>query len=121
MAGVVRTVRQQVLCCAVAALALMGVASCTTGPTVTCAGQCAKPYELQVDFHPGTAPATAEHILSSCAVHNPVVIRIGRLEDRASGWRRALIFTTVFGNTPRTAGLLKCLRSAGVAEAGWPD
>jgi hypothetical protein len=121
MGGVVRAARQQVLCCAVAALALTGVTGCTAAATTTCAGQCAPPYELQVDFHPGTALAAAQHVLRSCADHNPVVIRIGRLEVQATGRRRALIYTHVFGNTARTAGLLKCLRSSGVAEAGWPD
>lgn len=121
MGGAASTARQQVLCCAVAASALIGLTSCATGATVTCAGQCAPPYDLQVAFHPGTAVATADHILSLCADHNPVVIRIGKVEHQASGWSRALIYTHVFGDTAKTAGLLKCLRASGVANAGWPD
>jgi hypothetical protein len=121
MGGVAGTALRQVLCCAVAALAVTGVTSCGAGANVTCAGQCAPPYELQVDFHPGTSLAAAEHILSLCADHDPVVIRTGKVEDEASGWRRALIYTHVFGKTARTARLLNCLRSSGAAEAGWPD
>jgi hypothetical protein len=102
-----------------AALGLAGATGCTRAP-VTCAGQCAPPYELQVYFHEGTAPAAAEHVLTSCADHNPVVIRIGKLKDHAGEWS-ALIYTHVFGNTPRTTGLLRCLHSSGVSEAGWPD
>ena len=108
--------------CVVTALALAGVASCTRAP-VNCAGQCAPPYELEVDFHPGTSPAAARQILQSCAGHNPVVIRIGTLRDQSGppGWSRALIYTRVFGKTARTAGLLKCLTSSGRAIAAWPD
>lgn len=118
MRSVVVAVRRQVLCCAVA-LSLIGLTSCASA-TVTCAGQCSPPYGLQVDFHPGTALAVAEQVLTSCADHNPVVIRMGKLTDQSGGWHRAAIYTHVFGNTARTAGLLKCLRSSG-AEAGWPD
>ena len=77
---------------------LAGVASCTRVPVI-CAGQCAPPYELEVDFHPGTSPAAAEKILNSCAGRNPVVIRIGTLHDLSAppGWSRALIYTHVFG------------------------
>lgn len=104
------------------ALALAGMTSCTHAPVI-CAGQCAPPYELEVDFHPGTSPAAAEKILRSCAARNPVVIRIGTLHNLSAprGWSRAVIYTHVFGKTARTAALLRCLRSSGRAIAAWPD
>jgi hypothetical protein len=104
----------------VTALTLTGLISCGREP-VACAGQCAPPYELEVDFHPGTSPAEAEKILETCTDHNPVVIRIGALHDLANGYSKALIYTHVFGKTARTRGLLRCLASEGVALAGWPD
>jgi hypothetical protein len=64
----------------VTALGLAGVASCTRVPLI-CAGQCTPPYELEVDFHPGTSPGAAEKVLNSRAGRNPVVIRIGTLHD----------------------------------------
>ena len=120
MGGLLTTVRRQLVWCAVAALSLIGVTSCASA-TVTCAGQCAPPYELEVSFHPGTTHATAEKVLRACADHNPVVISIGKLQNQASGWSRALIYTHVFGKTTQTAGLLKCLKSSGLAFAAWPD
>ena len=104
------------------ALALAGVTSCTRVPVI-CAGQCAPPYELEVDYHPGTSPTAAQKILKSCAGHNPAVIRIGTLHDLSAprGWSRALIDAHVFGRTARTAALLQCLNSSGRAMAAWPD
>ena len=49
--------------------------------TAACAGQCAPPYQLQVDFHPGTTPASARKLLTRCATRNPAVIRIGSLRE----------------------------------------
>jgi hypothetical protein len=107
----------------VAAAAFVGVASCTTARApMACGGQCAPPYELQVGFRQGTATATAEKVLASCADHNPVVIRIGTVQHRAEGFSRAMVYTHVLGDTGRTAALLKCLRMSGVTQGvGWPD
>ena len=90
------------------------------GSSTACAGHCAPPYELQVDFHPGTTHAAARKLLTSCAAGDPVVIRIGGLRELGDGSSRAMIYTRVFGRTARTSGLLRCLQSAGVASAGWP-
>jgi hypothetical protein len=90
------------------------------GSGTACGGQCAAPYVLQVDFHPGTTPAAAQRLLTRCAARNPVVIRIGSLRELGGGLSRALIYTHVLGPTARTSGLLRCLRSAGVASAAWP-
>src|SRR5271166_6915355 len=66
--------------CVLAVPALLSVTSCGSSTSaIACAGQCAPPYELQVDFHAGTTPATAHKVLTSCAGHNPVVIRVGTL------------------------------------------
>ena len=43
---------------------------------VPCAGQCAPPYHLDVIFKSGTSLGTARKVLTSCAAHNPVVIRV---------------------------------------------
>jgi hypothetical protein len=120
--ALVGTFQRSAVCCLVTALALAGVTSCAHVPVIS-AGQCAPLYELWVDFRPGTSPAAAEKILKSCAAHNPVVIRIGTLRDLSAprGWSRVLIYTHVFGQTARTAGLLRCLRSSGRAIAAWPD
>ncbi len=110
--------------CALAAPVLMSVTSCgssTSTSATACAGQCAPPYELQVDFRAGTTHATAQRVLTSCAGHDPVVIRIGTLRDLGDAGSMATIYTHVFGSTARTSGLLKCLRSSGVAMASWPD
>ena len=105
-----------------AAPVLMSVTSCGSGTSATaCAGQCAPPYELQVDFRTGTTHAAAQEVLTSCAGHDPVVIRVGTLRDLGDAGSMATIYTHVFGNTAQTSGLLKCLRSSGVAMAGWPD
>jgi hypothetical protein len=71
-------------------------------------------------FRHGT-PQADEEVLRSCAGGNPVVIRIGTLQGLSNGWRRAMIYTHVLGDNARTAGLLKCLHSSGLAAAGWPD
>ena len=115
-----RTVRRSAVCCVAAAIALTSATSCTSVPKI-CAGQCAPPYELQIDFHSGTSAAIAEEILRMCADHNPVVIRVGALKDLPTGWTRALMYTRAFGSTARTAGLLKCLRASDRAYASWPD
>lgn len=108
--------------CVLAAPALMSVTSCGSSSIATaCAGQCAPPYELQVDFRPGTTHAAAQKVLTSCGGHNRVVIRVGTLRDRGDAGSTATIYTHVFGNTAHTSGLLKCLRSSGVATAAWPD
>jgi hypothetical protein len=107
--------------CAAAALAVAGLASCTAGAPVACAGQCAPPYELQVHFRAGIPGATAQKILGSCVNHDPVVIRIGTLHDIPEGRSEAYIYTHVFA-TARTVRLVKCLQSSsGVATVGWPD
>jgi hypothetical protein len=100
----------------------VSISGCGSTTPVACGGQCAPPYELQVDFHSGTAHAAAQKLLTSCADHNPVVVRIGTPRDIGRGVNRAIIYTQAFGNTPRTAGLLTCLRHSGlVATVGWPD
>jgi len=99
------------------AVALSGVVSCAASPPTICAGQCAPPYELVVRFAAGTSHATAQEVLTSCARSNPVVIRVGRLHN-FEGQSAAFIYTKVFGNL--ASRLLKCLRSSGVATAGWP-
>jgi hypothetical protein len=107
-------------CCALALPALACVSGCGSAPVI-CAGQCAPPYELQVDFQPGTTHAAAENLLASCADHNSVVVRIGTLRA-AGGAIQAAVYTQVIGDTPRTAGLLRCMRASGlVVSAGWPD
>jgi hypothetical protein len=107
----------------VALAALGGVSSCSFAHRqVVCAGQCAPPYELEVNFQQGTAAAVADKILMSCADHNPVVIRIGVLQREADGLSRAMVYTHVLGNTDRTGGLVKCLRTSGVTQGvGWPS
>ncbi len=108
--------------CVLTAAALMSVTSCGSGTVaIPCAGQCAPPYELQVVFRAGTTHAAAQKVLTSCAGHNPVVISIGTLRDLGDAGSTATIYTHVFGNTAPTSGLLKCLRSSGVATAAWPD
>jgi hypothetical protein len=91
------------------------------GSRSACGGQCAPPYVLQVDFHPGTTPAAAQRLLTRCAARNPAVIRIGSLRELGGGLSRAMIYTRVLGPTARTSGLFKCLQSTGVASAGWPS
>jgi hypothetical protein len=122
--GAIRRAHLAVLCLpasgALALLALAGINGCGSAP-IACAGQCAPPYELQVDFHPGTTHTTAQKLLGSCADHDPVVIRVGTLRDLGGGISQAMIYTHVFGDTPRTTRLLKCLRTPGIATAGWPD
>jgi hypothetical protein len=111
------TALQAVLYCAPVVLAL-GVTSCTTSGPVACAGQCAPPYELLIQFRAGTPGATAQKILRSCAGRDPVVIRIGALQEDQS---QAFIYTRVFA-TAETARLTECLRSSfGVIAVGWPD
>ena len=90
------------------------------GSTNACAGQCAPPYVLQVDFHPGTTPAAARRLLTRCAARNPAVIRIGSLRESGAGSSRAMVYTRVLGPTARTSGLLRCLQSTGTASAAWP-
>jgi hypothetical protein len=90
------------------------------GSSNACAGQCAPPYVLQVDFHPGTTPAAARRLLTRCAARNPAVIRIGSLRELGGGLSRAMIYTRVLGPTARTSELLRCLQSAGTASAAWP-
>jgi hypothetical protein len=113
--------------CVLAVPALMSVTSCGSSTSTStsanaCAGQCAPPYELQVDFDAGTTHAIAQKVLTSCAGHNPVVIRVGTLRDLGGDvGSTAIIYTHVFGYTAQTTGLLKCLRSSGVATASWPD
>jgi hypothetical protein len=87
---------------------------------VLCAGQCAPPYHVDVIFKSGTSLVTARKVLTSCAAHNPVVIRVGRLRHLGDGVNEATVYTHAFGDTARTSGLLTCLRSSGVARLGWP-
>ena len=87
---------------------------------VPCAGQCAPPYHLVVIFKSGTSLVTARKVLTSCAAHNPVVIRVGALRHLGDGVNEATVYTRAFGSTARTSGLLRCLRSSGVARPGWP-
>jgi len=104
--------------CALVLPAMVGCGS----TAVTCAGQCGPPYELQVDFKPGTTHAAARNLLVSCTDRDPVVIRVGAPRDVGKGFSRAMIYTQVIGNTPQTAGLLTCLHhSRLVAQAAWPD
>ncbi len=112
--------------CVLTAPVLMSVTSCgsstsTSTSATACAGQCAPPYELQVLFRTGTTHATAQKVLTSCAGHNPVVISVGTLRELGDAGSAAIIYTHVFGDTAQTSGLLKCLRSSGVATAAWPD
>jgi hypothetical protein len=90
------------------------------GSSNACAGQCAPPYVLQVDFHPGTTPAAAQRLLTRCAARNPAVIRVGSLRELGGGLSRAMIYTRVLGPAARTSELLRCLRSTGTASAAWP-
>jgi hypothetical protein len=108
--------------CVLAVGVLMSVTSCgsSTVPTA-CAGQCAPAYELQVNFKPGTTHAAARKVLASCAGRDPVVMKVGTLQDAGDGSSTAIIYTHVFGDTARTSALLKCLDTSGVAMAGWPD
>jgi hypothetical protein len=109
------------VCCALVVPAIAVISGCGSAP-VACGGQCAPPYELEVGFQPGTTHAAAEKLLASCADHNPVVIRIGTLREVGGGGIRATVYTRVFGDMPRTAGLLECVRISGlVVTAGWPD
>lgn len=108
--------------CVLAAPALMSVTSYGSSTSATaCAGQCAPPYELQVVFRAGTMHSTAQNVLTSCAGHDPVVISVGTLRDLGDAGSTATIYTHAFGNTAQTSGLLKCLRSSGVAMAAWPN
>src|SRR5262249_22327340 len=100
------------------AVALSGVVSCAASPPTVCAGQCAPPYEPEVRFAAGTSRATEQEVLASCARSNPVVIRFGRLHN-LDGQSGEFIYANVIGT--RASKLLKCLRSSGVATAGWPN
>jgi hypothetical protein len=110
-------------CCALALPAVLSLGGCSSAKApVACAGQRAPPYELQVGFHPGTAKAAAQKLLTRCADHNSVVIRVGMLRDAGGGAVQAMIYTKAFGDTSRTSGLLSCLRGSGlVVTAAWPD
>jgi hypothetical protein len=116
-----RAVGRALGCWILAVAAVAGVSSCARAP-VACAGQCAPPYELMVDFRADIPPAEATMVLKSCADNNPVVVRIGVLQHLSAGFSRALIYTHVFGQTKQTDGLLSCLRASGATqEVGWPD
>jgi hypothetical protein len=70
------------VCAGLAMAAIIAASSCgSVGQNVACAGQCAPPYELEVDFQQGTTATAAQEILRSCTDHNPVVIRIGALHE----------------------------------------
>jgi hypothetical protein len=113
-------VLRAVLCCTPVVLAF-GVTSCAAGAPIPCAGQCAPPYELLVQFRAGTPDATAQKILGSCADHDPVVIRVGALRNIPEDQSEAYIYTHVLA-TARTARLTECLRSSsGVVTVAWPD
>ena len=78
-------------------------------------------FSCRWSFAPGTTHPAAQRVLASCAGHDPVVIRVGTLRDLGDAGSMATVYTHVFGNTAPTSGLLKCLRSSGVATAAWPD
>ena len=121
MVAVCRAVGRAAGCLALAVVAIAGVSGCSRAP-VACAGQCAPPYELMVDFRAGISPAEATMVLKTCAGNNPVVVRIGALQHLPAGFSRVLIYTHVFGSTSQTEGLLSCLRTSGATqEVGWPD
>jgi len=104
-----------VACCA---LAIAGLPGC--GRTATpCAGQCAPPYSLQVEFRPGASQEGAQSVLAKCADNDPIVIRIGKAHTAGEGLVIATIYTKTM-QKPQASALLKCLGSAG-ATADWPD
>jgi hypothetical protein len=114
-------VLRSLACCALALAAMVSLGGCHGSTPIACAMQCAPPYELNVYFHPGTTPAAAHKLLTSCTDHDPVVIRIGTLRDLGGGDSQAMIYTHAIGKTPRTAGLLNCLDNSGIAIAAWPE
>lgn len=91
-----------------------------------CAGQCGPPFQLQVNFRPGTTTRAATAALSGCAA-NPLVVRIGRVDHSRgpAGPPRSLtatIYTSSMRATTRNDHLLRCLRrSPSVISAGYPD
>ena len=104
-----------VACCA---LAMAGLTGC--GRTVmSCAGQCAPPYSLQVEFLSGASQEDAQSVLAKCADNDPIVIRIGKAHAVHDGLVIATIYTKTM-QKPQASALLKCLGSSG-ASAGWPD
>lgn len=113
--------------CALVLPAVVSISGCSSSAPVPCAGQCRPPYELMVDFRPGTTQAAAQQLLTSCTDNNPVVIRVGPLRDIGGGVSRAFIYTQVFGvgggdPSGRTTGLLACLRHSSLkVMAAWPD
>jgi hypothetical protein len=112
---------QRLVACLGIAMAAIGMSSCGAHRNLACAGQCAPPYELEVNFAQGTTHAAAEQILTSCAGHDPVVIRVGALRQEADGLSRAMVFTHDLGNTDRTAGLVNWVRTSGLTRGvGWP-
>jgi hypothetical protein len=118
-----RDVPRALLCCVPLALAVVGVTACTSSPAAptACAGQCAPPFELDVYFRSGTPDATAQAILSACAARDPVVIRIGAVDDMQGGQSSAVVYTRDFASA-KTNKLVKCLESSSrVAMAAWPD
>ncbi len=105
---------------ALAVTASLAGSGCATATQVGCAGQCGPPYELQVFFKAGTSRQAADSVLTRCG-GNRVVIRVGKLLPLGQGQSTAMVYTRVLGYSARTSALLKCLRSSGVASAGWPD
>lgn len=111
-------VLRSVALCALALQGMLTVTSC--GVHYACAGQCAPPCELQVNFSAGTAHTTAQKVLTTCVDHNPVGIRITRLRVLGGGLSQSLIYTHAV-RSARALELTKCLNSSGVAVAGWPS
>lgn len=111
-------------CCALAAAALawpalLAMTGCA--PSTACAGQCAAPYQLQVEFKTGTPAHAAEKVLMKCA-RMPDVIRVGKLATKhGTDEPEAIIFTRHFGKSARTSRLFTCIHSSRVVSgAGYP-
>jgi hypothetical protein len=108
--------------CALLSSAVVSFSGCGSTHVVCVGMQCGPPYDLDVEFQPGTTDGAAQQLLASCTDHNPVVIRVGPLLDIAGGRMDAVIYTQVMGDTARIARLVTCLRHSSLrAIAGFPD
>jgi hypothetical protein len=106
----------------VLAPALLTASGCSVK---SCAGQCGPPFQLQVDFRPGTAKQDAIAAMRKCRA-DPLVARIGQpYRSHSPGtpvqWT-AIIYTKKMLIGPAPVPLLTCLRhSPAVTMASWPD